>query len=282
MRRGHARPRTLRQRPHHPAARLRQRHAERQLPAGGLHGLERRAQQIPVAAPQARAVVRHHRADAARLVPVARPGNHDGFARRQACGRRPRLGRDHLRPHRQRTGGLVQQPELAVPAIGRTLRHRRAPVPRRQVGVDRQQRRRRILEMTRRGHARPRTASQRAHRAAARLRQRHAERQIPIVRVERLEGRPQRKPCAAIRRVDFLGRRFCAGGRRRTARARQRPDPARPIPEARPGDDDGIAAAQAVALLQDGRRQDAGLDRQRPGALVERRQLTSPPVCLFW
>ena len=276
MRRGHARPRTLRQGAHHAVAARRQRHAEGELPAIGLDSLELRAQQVPVAAPQARAVVRHHRADAARLVPVARPRDHDRLARRQAGRRRSRLGRDHPGPDRQRAGGLVQPPQLGVPAIRRTARHGGAPVARRHVGIDRQQRRRRILEMTRRRHPRPRAARQRARRAKARLRQRHAERQIAILRVERLEDRPQREPL-----VGLVGRRLVAGGRRVTARARHRPDAARPVRGARPGDDDRIAGAQAVARLQDGRRQDTGPDRQRPGALVERHQLASPPVGLF-
>ena len=269
MRRRHARPRAPRQRTHRSAARLRQGNPEPQLPAAGLHRLERRAQQIPVAAPQTRAVVRRHAADAARLVSVARPRDHDRRARRQARRRRPRRRRHHLRPHRQRVRRLVERHQLAAPAVRRTPRQgRRTPPPRRRVRLDRQQRRR-VRRMARRRQTHPRAPRQRTHRSAARLRQRHPERQVPRIRIDRLERRPQREPRAAVRRLR------CERG---TLVARQRPDAARPIPEAGPSQEDRIAGPQAVACRRHGRGQEARLHRQRPRPFVERHELAVPAV----
>ena len=282
VRRRHARPRALRQRPHRAAAGLRQRRPEPQLPAARLHRLERRAQQIPVAAPQTRTVVRRHPADAARLVPVARPGDHDRRARRQIRRRRPRRRRHHLRPHRQRVRRLVERHQLAAPTVRRTLRQgRRTRPPRRGIGLDRQQRRR-VRRMARRGQTHPRAPRQHPHRAAARLRQRRPERQVARLGIDRFEHRPQREPCAAVRRSRCAGRGFvrgqAAGGGPGTLVARQRPDATRPVPEARPGQEDRVAGPQAGAGRRHGRRQEAGLHRQHPRRFVERHELAGPAV----
>ena len=136
--------------------------------------------------------------------------------------------------------------------------------------------------MARRGQTYPRAPRQHPHRAAARLRQRRPERQVARLGIDPFEHRPQREPCAAVRRAGRAGRGFVRGqaasGGPGTPVARQRPDAARPISEARPGQEDRVAGPQAGAGRRHGRRQEAGLHRQHPRRLVERHELAGPAV----
>ena len=225
---------------------------------------ELRLQQEAVAAPQPRAVVALHGADAVGLVVEPGPGDDDGVAGGQVGRHAPRR-RDDAGTDVDGAGVLVAGHQRAPPLVG--VAGGRGPPCEpgshgRRIGVDGQH-----LGLAGGGpvvrrQGRPAPAGHGAQLRDAVRGRLHRERQVAPRRVRLDERRLQQEAAVAPQaRVALDGA-----------------DAVGPVLEARPGDDDGVALVEGRRRRRGRVRHEARLDGQGLAGVVERHQLAVPAV----